>query len=290
MTFPHSVGPRSVAIALPALFALAAPVRADTVVFNETFPNGSLANWTRCAQPFEDNLAQCSFHVGGGSGAHLYANPAIMPGITDPVSMARGGGIVIHARPLTEADKAHLAKALDAQTIRPDAATALKSATWGSGWLESRQAFPVGTSITARFLPGAGPSAWSGIWAYSDINHRQEHAEIDIAEVTNRPDGSMLVRQVIHWPAAITGKLQRAGCTSKVTAHSWITATAIRKADGITFYLNGIKTCSVPNEPGLDHPMQLIISQQVGGLVKAPTPATRPFAMAVQWVRVSRVD
>lgn len=242
--------------------------------------------WARCALPWDDQPGQCSA-LQAGPGEQVYWSGAVMHGGRDPVIAADGGGIMLLARPITAQEQglrdAVLARA-DGIPARTRAA--LVNAGWTSGWLQTRRGFPVGTTVTARLRPGAGPSSWGGLWMLNDPAHRRWPPEIDVAEVTNDPDGRMRVRQVIHYRDA-AGALQTAGCPFALLPHDWITASVTRTAGEIRFGLNGVEHCRIPAPPGFDDPMTLIFSQQVGGLARPTTPDTAPFGLEVRWVRVT---
>lgn len=271
------------------LVALSAPVQGK-VVFYDSFPSGrvALSSWTLCAQPWETNLGQCSYLSGGSRGVQVYANPVIVPGMTSPLSAASGNvGVSITARPLSDGDKALLYAAMAKQVIGSTQRLALQSATWSSGWLETRASFAVGSTVKAMFQPGSSLSSWSGLWMVNDVAHRAYHAEIDFAEVTNLPNGTMIVRQLIHWPNS-SGQLQTYGCHQILPSGQWLLPTVTRTTSAVVFTLNGKTTCTVPNPPGFLDPMQIIFSQQVGGVAQTPTVLTQPFSTTLKWIEVDQ--
>jgi hypothetical protein len=259
------------------------------MVWREDFAQGMprWSDWTRCAQPWDDRLQQCSASV-AGPGEQVYWNPTLMRGGRDPVVADPGGGIDLLARPMTEDEHALLGAAMARQSdLWPHARDILGAAHWTSAWMQTRGSFPVGTTVSAMLLPGAGPSSWSGLWMLNDPAHRRWPPEIDVAEVTNDPDGRMRVRQVIHYRDA-GGKARTAGCPYALMPRDWIVAAVTRLPNEIRFSINGVEHCRVPAPPGFGDPMNVILSQQVGGLARPTDAATEPFALGVRWVSVTR--
>lgn len=266
----------------PGRPAAEAPIWEDDFASGQPQPGA----WARCALPWEDQVGQCSA-VQAGPGEQIYWSGAVMHGGRDPVVPADGGGIMLLARPIMAQEQA----LRDAVLARADgvsarARAALNNAGWTSAWLQTRRGFRVGTTVTARLRPGAGPSSWGGLWMLNDPAHRRWPPEIDVAEVTNDPDGRMRVRQVIHYRDA-AGALQTAGCPFALLPRDWLTVSVTRTAGEIRFAINGVERCRIPAPPGFDDPMTLIFSQQVGGLAQSTTPGTAPFGLEVRWVRVT---
>lgn len=291
-TVSHCLTRIALAAALPQA-ALAVP-SAPTLLWHEAFGPGEdwRANWVSCALPYENRLEQCAA-TQAGPGEQVYWNPRLVGGGRDPIVQRpvdgpEGGGIALVARRMSDGEHALLATAITLQDpIAPGPRAALAGAGWTSGWLQSRQSFPVGTTIAARLLPAAGASSWGGLWLINDPAHRHWPPEIDVAEVTNEPDGRMRVRQVIHYRDA-AGALQSGGCGFVLMPRGWITASITRKADALTFAINGVETCTVAAPPGFGDPMTVILSQQVGGLARHTDAATADMALAVRWIRVTR--
>lgn len=261
--------------------------RPGGVVWREDFAGGAprAGTWTRCAQPFESRVEGCSAAM-AGPGQQVYWNPGLMRGGRDPVVAAAGGGISILARPMLPEERRLLDAAIVAQLpIQPSAAGALAHARWTSGWLQTRRGFAQGTTVSAMIRPGEGAASWSGLWMLNDVAHRRWPPEIDVAEVTNDPDGRMHVRQVIHYRDA-AGKLQQDGCPPALMPRDWFVASVTRTAREIRFAINGTQRCAVPTPPGFGDPMTVIFSQQVGGLARPADAQTAPFALDVRWVEV----
>jgi hypothetical protein len=258
-------------------------------VWREDFTDGipRWADWSRCAQPWEDQLTQCA-PVVAGPGEQVYWNPKLMRGGRDPVVAASGGGIDIVARPMTDDEHTLLIGTMARQAaISQHVRDVLEAAGWASGWMQTRPSFPVGTTVTALIEPGAGPSSWSGLWMLNDPAHRRWPPEIDVAEVTNDPDGRMRIRQVIHYRDA-GGTLRSDGCPIALLPHGWIKVAVTRLPQEIRFSLNGVEHCRVPAPAGFDDPMNLILSQQVGGLAQPSNGAVTPMALGVRWIAVTR--
>ena len=271
-----------------AVPAAAAPGDAPPL-WQDDFAGGAPrpGEWARCALPWDDQVGQCSA-LQAGPGEQVYWSPAVMGGGRDPVVPGASGGIALMAWPLADRERALRDGALArAASVAPRARALLADAGWASGWLQTRRGFPLGTTITARLRPGAGPSSWGGLWMLNDPAHRRWPPEIDVAEVTNDPDGRMRVRQVIHFRDA-KGTLQTAGCPYALMPRDWITASVTRVGGEIRFGLNGVERCRIAAPPGFDDPMTLILSQQVGGLARPTGGAGAPFGLEVRWIRVTR--
>ena len=261
------------------------------ILWHEDFAGGAVrwSDWTRCEQPWNDRVSACS-NLAAGSGEQIYWDPALMRGGRDPVAPGADGGISLLARPITADERDLMVKATARQRdLQPAHRQALAQVGWTTAWMQTRTAYPTGTTIAARLRPGAGASFWGGFWTLNETAHGHGHwpPEIDIAEVTNEPDGRMRVRQVIHFRDA-AGKLQTAGCPQALLPRDWITASVTRQPHELRFGLNGAEHCRIPVPPGFDDPMTIIFSEQVGGLAAHTTPATAPFALDVAWVRVAR--
>ncbi len=260
-------------------------------IWHEDFAAGTVrwANWTRCEQPWNDRVSACS-NLAAGSGEQVYWDPQLLRGGRDPVVPGADGGISLLARPITQDERTLVTEAMARQRdLRPDHRQALVQAGWTTAWMQTRAAFPMGTTVTARLRPGAGPSSWGGLWMINEYANGHGHwpPEIDVAEVTNEADGRMHVRQVIHYRDA-DGKLQVAGCPYAVMKRDWVTASVTRLPHELRFGLNGVEHCRIPAPPDFGDPMTVILSQQVGGLAAHSTAATEPFSLDVQWVRVTR--
>lgn len=286
-----------IAMAFLAL-GLAIPAGADAparaVLSHEDFgpDHDWRAEWSACAQPWENRLEQCAASQ-AGPGEQIYWNPRLLGGGRDPL-VARdrageeGGGIALVARRILPEERALLATAIGLQEpVKPAMKVALAGAGWTSAWLQSRRSFPVGTTIAARLRPAAGASSWGGLWMLNDPAHRRWPPEIDVAEVTNEPDGRMRVRQVIHYRDA-AGQPQTGGCNHVLMPRGWITASVTRARGTLTFAINGVETCTVAAPAGFDDPMNLIFSQQVGGLARHSDAETPPMALDVRWIEVTR--
>ncbi len=265
-----------------------AQAAADTI-WQDSFAGGQprRADWSRCAQPWDDTVGQCSA-LQAGPGEEIYWNPGVMRGGRDPVVPADQGGISLLARPIIAGERVLIARAVARQAdLPPHTRDVLQGAGWTSAWLQSRPSFPVGTTVSAMLRPGAGASAWGGLWMLNDPAHRRWPPEIDVAEITNDPDGRMRVRQVIHYRDG-AGQLRTAGCPHAIMPRGWIVAAVTRLPHEIRFSLNGAEHCRIAAPDGFDDPMTIIVSQQVGGLAAPSTAATAPFALDLRWVRVTR--
>ncbi|WP_353227644.1 hypothetical protein [Novosphingobium sp.] len=260
-----------------------------TVVWHDDFGGDQprWTDWSRCAQPWEDKLSQCSALV-SGSGEEVFWNPALLGGGRDPVVRGAEGGIMLLARPMTDTERALLDREMARQKdLQPRYRDALANARWTSAWMQTRPSFAIGTTVSAMIRPGAGASSWDGLWMLNDPAHRRWPPEIDVAEVTNEPDGRMHVRQVIHYRDE-TGQFRTAGCPIAVIPRDWITVSVTRLAGQIRFGLNGVERCRIPAPPGFGDPMNLILSEQVGGLAAHTDATTVPFGLEVRWVKVTR--
>eukprot|EP01037_Dinobryon_pediforme_P011234 gene11234-11319_t len=197
------------------------------ILWHEDFAGGAVrwSDWTRCEQPWNDRVSACS-NLAAGSGEQIYWDPALMRGGRDPVAPGADGGISLLARPITADERDLMVKATARQRdLQPAHRQALAQVGWTTAWMQTRTAYPTSTTIAARLRPGAGASFWGGFWTLNETAHGHGHwpPEIDIAEVTNEPDGRMRVRQVIHFRDA-AGKLQTAGCPQALLPRDWITA------------------------------------------------------------------
>jgi beta-glucanase (GH16 family) len=222
-----------------------------------------------------------------GPGEEIYWHPRVMRGGRDPVVPADKGGISLLARPIVPGERALIDKAVARQAdLPPHTRAVLLGAGWTSAWLQTRPSFPVGTTVSAMLRPAPGTSAWGGLWMLNDPAHRRWPPEIDVAEVTNDPDGRMRVRQVIHYRDG-AGQLRTAGCPYAILPRDWIVAAVTRLPHEIRFSLNGTEHCRIAAPDGFDDPMTIIVSQQVGGLAAHSNAATAPFALELRWVRVT---
>ena len=81
---------------------------------------------------------------------------------------------------------------------------------------------------------------------------------VDFAEVTNKADGSMFVRQQAHGLDPATGKLwtlPAAGCPMTFAKSQIITAGFISQNGQLTFTMNGKPTCMITIPDGYNVPL-----------------------------------
>lgn len=259
----------------------ASPIWQDE--FNEGKPIAG--EWSSCAQPWETTVGRCSSLV-AGAGQQTFGDA--------PVPLKAFGQIRLNARPKTAADRKIEGARIAAQKPPAEHASATTKADWRGTWMQTRRSFGLGTMVEALFLPGNSLASWSGLWLLNDPGpppsypNRKWPPEFDVGEVTLNKDGSMYVRFALHYLDA-KGKKQTDNCSQTLSKRQWVRTGLSRAEDGssYTFWLNGKAICTKPLPASARDPMQIILSQQVGGLAAAPGASTEPFGTQVDHVRVT---
>lgn len=277
--------------ALTILFASTDARPPGRIIWRDRFEGGRIASrdWTRCAQPWSDLALGCSSaHAGGDE--YVYWSPKVFGAaeVGDTVVLGMRHGVRLRATRLTPGEAARVRTAIPRGSDTRETAL-LRNARWKSAWLQTRKSWGINHRIAATFLPSTDPSAWFGLWMLNDPAHRRWPPEIDVAEVTNLPDGRFYVRQNVHWTDA-AGKHQVDTCPATLDKNTQITAGVTRSATTLTFDLNGHTTCSFPLRRGVADPMQAIVSLQVGGLGKPSTSATPAIEVGLEEIRVEQTE
>ncbi len=166
----------------------------------------------------------------------------------------------------------------------PAAGATLQNHPYTSGIITTRRSFSetYGYFETKMRVP-AGKGLWPAFWLLPVSGYPPE---LDVAEILGDSPGR--VYSSTH-PQTGTGAQVHADVGNPAAFHTYGMAWA---PNGISFYVDGAKTGTVPNVA--TQPMYLVLNLQVGGAGSWPgapaSPSEFPATMTVRYVRAYRLE
>lgn len=260
------------------------PGLAMALSFDEGFDGRALRSdvwrtaFKSCGRP--GSIANRSLY--GNRERQIYFDPDFLDAGVQPFAV-RDGKLVITARPLTPGVKAKLDEALTTQPAKMQA-SALAEARYSSGLITTKCSFEQAYGyfeIRARWTGGKG--IWPAFWLLPGKGGWPP--EIDVLEAHG--DKPNTVFQSLHskLQKPITRKVTMAGTGDQF--HLYAVLWTPEKLD---YYIDGIKTASIPTSPDASQPMYLLANLAIGGKWPGdPDGGTvMPARMEIDHIRVWR--
>jgi len=227
--------------------------------FNEEFDGRGLRSnvwrtaYKSCGKP--GSIANRSLY--GNRERQIYFDPEFLDAGVQPLAVS-GGKLVITARPLSAAVKAKLDAALSRQPAKIQS-SALAEARYSSGLITTKCSFEQAYGyfeIRARWTGGKG--IWPAFWLLPAKGGWPP--EIDIAEAHG--DKPTTIFQSLHskLQKPVTRKVTMAGTGEQFHLYAvlWTPKT-------LDYYIDGVKTASIPTTADASQPMYLLANLAIGG-------------------------
>jgi beta-glucanase (GH16 family) len=221
-------------------------------------------------------------NLGGNRELQLYFDRVYLGLGIDPFKV-KASVLTIEAKPLSPADQSAVLKAIDREAPS-SGVDPLRNVTYSSGMISTRSSFAQRYGyfeVRAKWSSGKG--LWPAIWMLPERGGWPP--EIDILEAHG--DKPRTAYQSVHsksQPAitrtvavpAPTGEFHRYGLL-------WRPGT-------LDYYIDGVKTSSIPAPTDINEPMYLIINLAVGGIWPGNPDASTAFpaTMQIDYVRAWR--
>ncbi len=255
--------------------------------FAEEFsaPTLDTARWTNVfADRTADSKSIAKRNLWGNRELQVYFDPAYLGLGVDPFATA-GGILTITAAPMTPAVHAAVMTDLAMNTPPNQQTSALRNVAYSSGLISTRGGF---TQKYGYFEMRARWSAGKGLWPEFWLLPKNGGwpPEIDILEAHGDKPG--IAFQSIHShfdPKAVTHRVSYPG-----SAQDFHRYGALWLPDRVDWYVDGIKTATMPTPADMTQPMYILVNLAVGGSWPGNPPSDMKFpkTMDVDYVRAWR--
>lgn len=252
--------------------------------FREEFDGRSLRTdiWRTSFRTCGKGGGVASRSLYGNRERQIYFDPGFLEAGVQPFAVS-GGRLIITARPLSPAVKAKLDGALARQpaAIR---GSGLADARYSSGLITTKCSFEQTYGyfeMRARWTGGKG--IWPAFWLLPANGGWPP--EIDIMEAHGDKPGTIFQSLHSKLQKPITRKVTMAGTAAQF--HSYGVLWTPERLD---YYIDGVKTASIPATADAGRPMYLLANLAIGGKWPGDPDATTvmPARMEVDYIRAWR--